>query len=173
MRQIIWQYIATFLARPTVTAWLILRALRTPYTHIYKTVDGVKTIYMQRFWLFNPYPASGEAKRRGWGWLPSVRIHHICQPDTDRHHHDHPWNARTIVLAGGYNEQREHRHYCRRAGDTAPLNYGEYHQIVKVCDGGAWTLFITWKYCGDWGFWVDGKKVLWREYLGITDQAAP
>jgi hypothetical protein len=30
-----------------------------------------------------------------------------------------------------------------------------------------WTLFITWRYQGTWGFDVDGSKVPWREYLGI------
>ena len=29
---------------------------------------------------------------------------------------------------------------------------------------GALTLFITGRYRGPWGFWVDGAKVPWREY---------
>jgi hypothetical protein len=34
-------------------------------------------------------------------------------------------------------------------------------------EGGAWTIFITGKYRGTWGFLVDGAKVQWRKYLGM------
>ena len=90
----IWRIIAAIVSTERVGDWLIKRALRTPYTHI-MSVDG-KDTYMGRWWLFNPYPASGEAKRFGWGWLPSVRIHHIMREDDDRHLHDHPGDLRQV-----------------------------------------------------------------------------
>lgn len=40
-------------------------------------------------------------------------------------------------------------------------------ELRAVCDGGAWTLFISWRWRGVWGFLVDGRKVPWREYLRI------
>lgn len=46
-------FVARILARPTVADWLIKRAHCTPYSHI-KGADG--SIYMERYWLFNPYP---------------------------------------------------------------------------------------------------------------------
>jgi len=46
-----WRLVAKLLARPTVTAWLITRAQRTPYLHI-MSADGVE-MYMGRWWLFN------------------------------------------------------------------------------------------------------------------------
>jgi hypothetical protein len=158
-----WRWLAKFVSHPPVRDWLVLHAKRTPYSHILSP-DGTEA-YMMRYWLFNPYHASGEAKRFGWGWLPSVRIHHILIKDQDRHHHDHPWNARTIVLQGGYSEERSGTHFARVPGDTATLRFEEYHRINYVTDGGVYTLFITWKHCGDWGFNVNGKKVPWREYL--------
>ena len=158
-----WAWVAKIVSRPAVRDWLVLRAKRTPYTHILSP-NGTEA-YMMRYWLFNPYPASGEAKRFGWGWLPSVRIHHILIKDQDRHHHDHPWNARTIVLQGGYTEERSGTHFMRKPGDTATLRFEEYHRINYVTNGGVYTMFITWKQRGDWGFNVDGKKVPWREYL--------
>jgi uncharacterized protein YwqG len=91
--------------------------------------------------------------------------------------HDHPWDARTIILRGFYWEVRpmspndEHyglangAHFLRWKGDTAQLNFGEFHQIVKVPEDGVWTMFITYKYRGTWGFLVDGVKVKWKEYL--------
>jgi hypothetical protein len=174
-----WKLIAKFLSTPAVAKWLIKRAKRTPYAHIVK--DGV--LYMERYWLFNPYPASGAsgADRTKWQFPISIRIHHITSPDNDRHLHDHPWNARTILLHGWYVEDRyyageplppnvgtpEFHEHLRRSGDTVSLNFGEYHRISKVACGGAWTLFITGKYRGTWGFDVDGSKVQWRKYLGL------
>lgn len=172
MKNPIWTVIAAIVTIPVVKVWLVDRAQRTPYTHI-MSPDG-SSCYMGRWWLFNPYPASGAAKRKGWGWLPSVRIHHIMRADSDRHFHDHPWNARTIILDGCYWEQRPCGPSatvtcCRRPGDTQTLKFGEYHRIAEVSPDGVWTLFITWKYRGVWGFDVDGVKVPWREYLGIED----
>lgn len=57
--------------------------------------------------------------------------------------------------------------YERTAGYTGRLLFGEYHRIIEVSDGGVWTLFITWKYQGTWGFLVDGVKVPYRKYLGV------
>jgi hypothetical protein len=54
----------------------------------------------------------------------------------------------------------------RDRGDTAQLSHGEYHRINSVSDGGVWTLFITSRWQGDWGFLVKGKKIDWRIYTG-------
>lgn len=171
--------LARFLARPAVVDWLICRAMRTPYVHI-TGPDG--TVYMERYWLLNPYdPNTSGGEKRGWrALLPSVRLHRIMREDQDRHMHDHPWNARTFILRGWYWEVRPHGiehalhpwgsdgvHIKRSAGDTARLNFGEYHRITSVPAGGVWTLFITGKKRGTWGFLVDGVKVQWRAYLGL------
>lgn len=162
----IWSLIAKILARSAVSDWLIRRALKTPYTHIAKDGD----VYMYRWWLFNPYPPASDGRRRRWAdWLPSARIHLIRRPDEDRHPHDHPWNARTVILRGWYDEVREGREIRRAEGTTAALKFGEFHRITEVCDGGVFTLFITSRYQGTWGFLVDGVKVPWREYLNITN----
>lgn len=172
----LWSFIARICAIPRVADWLIARAQRTPYAPV-MSQDG-QTLYMGRWWLFNPYPAPGNGRKR-WSWLPSIRVHHICVEGQDRHCHDHPWNARTIILRGGYREQRPDVEFnigieegyvysiTRGPGDTARLLYGQFHRISKVSPGGAWILFITWRYRGTWGFLVDGRKVPWREYLGV------
>lgn len=101
-----WACIAWLVTRRIVTDWLIRRAQRTPYSHI-RSKDGA-SIYMRRWWLFNPYGKDndGEQEPARITWLPSIRVHHILRPDVDRHLHDHPWNARTIVLRGWYKEER-------------------------------------------------------------------
>lgn len=172
-----WRALAWLASRPRVVEWLIARAARTPYAHIV-SADG--SLYMGRWWLFNPYrkDADGHTLPARWQWLPSIRLHHIMRPDRDRHLHDHPWNARTIILRGSYKEERKAHNpalpgfivthsYRRKAGYTGTLKFGEYHRIAWVADGGAWTLFFTWRKQGTWGFWVNGRKVPSRTYLGI------
>ncbi|EJM20214.1 hypothetical protein PMI21_01117 [Pseudomonas sp. GM18] len=189
-----WRLVAKLLARPAIADWLIARAKVTPYQHI-MSADGTE-MYMGRWWLFNPY--SRETHKPAFLWCPwSFRIHHILRPDEDRDLHDHPWNARTIILRGWYTEQRlleaddpalhqllmkaaelrqsfdaafqATEHIDRRPGDTARLNHGEYHRIDQVSPGGVFTLFITSKWRCDWGFLVNGVKVPWRTYTGTDN----
>lgn len=185
-----WRVLAYVATRKRVFVWLLRRGFRTPYSHI-TSADG-SDVYMRRFWLFNPYSVEtgerqGEWAKRSW-WremLPSVRLHHIRRADQDRHLHDHPWNARTIILKGWYEEERyvdegelaavwrerqspsaqQLRRNIRLAGYTGRLLFGQYHRITQVPRDGVWTLFITWRKRGSWGFDVDGHKVPWREYL--------
>lgn len=169
--------LARQLARPAVADWIIRRAQRTPYSPLVKDGD----LYMERFWLFNPYPDTGAsgADRKPWRFPISIRVHHIVLPDQDRDLHDHPWNARTVILRGEYEEERQEHFdgvpfqipYLRLPGTTATLKYGEYHRITSVSRGGVWTLFITGKYRGTWGFLVDDVKVQWRKYLGLDGGA--
>lgn len=182
MLNFFWRLLAKLLSRPAVAAWLIQRAQRTPYLHIV-SADGTE-MYMGRWWLFNPYDT--ETRERRFKWSPwSIRIHHIKRADADRDLHDHPWNARTIILRGTYTEQRllDHsdevlagmhvpanalatEYITRRPGDTAQLSFGEYHRIDEVSDGGVYSLFISGAYQGTWGFLVNGVKVPWRAYTG-------
>lgn len=159
-----WRVVAWTVTRPIVRQWLMARAVLRPYTHIPSRVNE-DDIYMFRYWLFNPYPESGAKKRWGWNWLPSIRLHWIMRPDEDRDLHDHPWNARTIILSGWYRETREGYWMLRQQGDTATLNFGEFHRIDEIAEFGVLTLFITWRYQGTWGFKVAGKKIPWRVYL--------
>jgi len=160
-----YKLIAKIVSHPKVFNYLLNKAKKTPYNNIYGVEDG--ELYMERYWLFNPYPESGGKRRRNWFPL-SIRIHKIVKPDNDRHLHDHPWNARTFILKGWYNEERFNG-WCRhRTGDTASLNFGEYHRITAVCEGGVYTLFVTGKYRGTWGFLVDGLKVNYKKYLGLS-----
>lgn len=187
----IWKLIAFIASRPSVAQWLIQRAQRTPYQPITSS-DG-NEVYMGRWWLFNPYPgAYGDHPQSGHiPWLPSARIHHICRADIDRDLHDHPWNARTFVLRGWYTEERPiellsdeetmtadgaaigeptRLIFHRVPGYTGRLLFGQYHRISNVPADGVWTLFITGRKRGTWGFLVDGHKVPWRQYLGLDDQ---
>jgi hypothetical protein len=157
--EMIWKLLARVVSVPWIADALIKQAKKTEYFHL----QG----YMERWWLFNKYESEGPEElrhKRRFHWLPSVRIHHILREDLADDLHDHPWNARTIILKGWYEEEREDDIHIRIAGDTATLKYGEFHNIKEVSPGGVWTLFMTWDYQGTWGFLVDGVKVPWREY---------
>ena len=182
MKNRVWKLLAFVVSRKPIADYLIGRATRTPYCHL----DG----YMNRYWLFNRYSEIGkhDITPQRFPRLPAVRIHHILRKDLDRNLHDHPWNARTIILRGHYVERRlsERDHemmeavggwepqcelVTRRRGETAPVLFGEYHSIDEVSDHGVWTMFFTWEYAGTWGFLVGGKKVPYREYLAQGDAA--
>lgn len=158
----LWKVVASIVTTPIITSYLIRVAQRTPYFHL----EG----YMNRWWLFNGYSEVGRGViiPKLFPSLPSIRIHHILRADTARDPHDHPWDARTIILKGGYTERRligdAKKVFCRWRGDTATLKYGEYHSIDEVSAGGVWTMFITYRYRGPWGFLVDGKKIPWQYY---------
>jgi hypothetical protein len=196
LSDIAWRCIAHIATRPSVADCIVRRAQRTPYTHI-TGADG--TLYMGRWWLLNPYPGSSSDADTRPIWrklMPSVRVHRIMRPDNDRDLHDHPWNARTIILRGWYREERplaavsidDLFAHCREdvvvggqlravldrlAGYTGRLMFGEYHRIREVSPDGVWTVFITWRKRGSWGFDVDGQKVPWRTYLGLDEAQKP
>lgn len=158
----LWRPVAWLVTFPGVKRRILKRAARTPYSDIYGE-DG--TLYMRRWWLLNPYPGegSGDGLPR-FSWLPSVRVHHIVRPDRDRNLHDHPWDARTVILDGWYVEKRDDgRAYLRSSGDTVSIRHNDFHTITAVDKTvGAVTLFITWRYRHTWGF-----KVPHRDYLGL------
>lgn len=184
MKQYLWNLIAYFVTRPSVAVWLITRAKR----RYWGDIDGI----MSRYWLFNPYFEEGgnggkETKRsRFWNLLPSVRLHFIYGADLDPHLHDHPWDCRTIILDGWYTEAVENPDYesmipdnpanmptttyLRLPGFTRSIRPLEWHKIERVSPAGTWTLFITWKYQEPWGFLVDGKKMLSRDYFEYRKQ---
>jgi hypothetical protein len=161
--------IAKLLAQPRIAAWIIKHGQRNPYFHL----DG----YMRRWWLMprwlliknkngNLFPRS---------WLPfCIRLHHIQAPDAGRVMHDHPANYRSFILKGGYTELRPCDLRChsidlfnRSAGDTAAAKAEQYHRINWVSDGGVWTIFIMGRRRQEWGFLVEGRKILWTEYTDL------
>lgn len=178
-----WAVLAWVLSRGPVARWLIARAARTPYFDL----PG----YMERTWLV-PYRAVKERQldrryfedevvstdgtgpvspwRRPVAWLLqrfdiAIRVHHILRADLARDPHDHPWNARTVILDGWYSERRDNGLRLRKRGDTATLRFEEFHSVIDVSSGGVWTLFIAGRKRGVWGFRLpDGTKVRFFEY---------
>lgn len=194
MLNLFWTLVARIVATPWIADRLIRRAMKTPFNHLPSNDDPS---YMARYWLFNPYPESSQDRKR-WQFPWSIRLHHIKRPDAERDLHDHPWNARTIILRGGYIEQRLLKqddparaealrraglpsdtkaelteYFSRFRGQTAKINHNEYHSITSLLDDrlGVWTMFISGPWLGDWGFLRNGTKVWWRTYLKDKEEA--
>lgn len=141
------QLLAKLLATRWVFALIKFIAFRTPHGHI-QSSEG--DLYMGRWWFIKPRK-----------WLPfSVRLHHICRADNDRHLHDHPFAYRTFILDGNYYEITEaNRLNVLAKGMTAYSPLGRWHRISAVSLGGVWTLFVMGRNNHDWAFLVDGQRV--------------
>lgn len=140
---------------------LIARAVRTPYFHL----EG----YMERFWLFRP---------RWWTFFCGARVHHILRSDFDRHLHDHPWPFITVILKGGYFEERPlFRDYpasltheptvihWHGPGSVLLRSARARHRLSLPQHRSTWTLFISGPRSQSWGFYTKAGKVHWSEYM--------
>lgn len=105
--------------------------------------------------------------------LFSIYLHHIHRPDKETDPHDHPWPFWSVVLCGGYSEVvwpdkenpgwEKHRRRGRWSLRRMPLRAA--HIITRVT-GPLWTLVITGRKRGTWGFYPGGHYVSWQEYFG-------
>lgn len=152
-----WNLIARLASRPRIRAWIIRQAQKRPYVHIGE--------YMHRWWLVP----------EAWRLPRAARVHHIKREDLDPFLHDHPWDWRTIVLDGWYDEEDVEGVVRRReVGTTRDATAETLHRIVAVSPGGVWTLFITGRRRNRWGFMVGdpARKVYWRDYQSPNNREA-
>jgi hypothetical protein len=151
---------------------LIARAKRTPYFHL----PG----HMERYWLLKP---------RWWTLGCSIRVHHILRSDSDRVLHDHPWPFMTVILRGGYLEERPLFKTppellmkrmallgveptvttMHRPGSVLFRAATSRHRLVIPRWKTAWTLFFMGPRLQEWGFYTPEGKVPWGDYLASAD----
>ena len=159
-----WKFLSWLCRIHFVYEWLYDRIEKNPYWHI-MSPDGSR-VYMLRGWII---------KRGSWwqkllGLNFCVRIHHILVPDQDRHLHSHPFNYRTLVLKGWYDEERPEGCYLRRAGETGDGTMHTFHRITDISMWGAVTLFIMWGGERDkWGFMTEDGYVPNKEYFRMRN----
>lgn len=122
----------------------------------------------------------------------AIYLHKICQPDQDRHLHDHPWPFVSIVLRGGYDEVRPHGYRSgARVGEWWPARYEkrrgclsiafrrstDLHRISRLHRRPTWTLLLVGPRRRDWGYSVGGRwishDIYHREHLGLVPEAYP
>jgi hypothetical protein len=107
--------------------------------------------------------------------LPSgehVYLHRFHRSDADRDLHSHPWAGRSLILRGGYREERRvgltscilARNYTQ--GDINILEPDTFHR-VDLLESECWSLFTTSAKVESWAFWNrdTGVTTPWREAL--------
>lgn len=82
----------------------------------------------------------------------NIFIHKFLKSDPDDLH-DHPWEFRTFILAGGYWEHTDDGVFWRSPGTYRYAPARTYHRVeldkdIPYC----WTLFIPSVARTDWGF---------------------
>ena len=169
------QTAAALAARPALVEWMFSIGQNTPYEHL----PG----YMMRWWILPPAAKRGSAgfwsiKNQLRRLRKNLRLHLLMRGDRDKHHHNHPWEFRTLVLRGWYVNEvtlADGTTKCNvvSAGQSYRMGVGEFHRIAAVSPGGALTLvFYTTKRTDRWwGFLVNGEVVHWRTYLGLDHKS--
>lgn len=130
-------------------AW-IFWAFGEPYLELRGHKEG---LYLRRWCLFTC----------PWG---RVYLHNLIGPDPDRDPHNHPWNARVLVLRGSYvqyivtgpNQVRsQHIRWTNTLG-------AGYHRIISVRPN-TWTLTLTGPVVRSWGFLRNTVHIHWKIYI--------
>lgn len=121
----------------------------------------------------------GQVHMDRWGFelerIGGVFLHRITAPDPGQDLHDHPWSFVSLILVGGYTEQRA---LSREAADLAciaerwpetcdrgviehrgrwsvkAMRLDECHQIVDLGGRTCWTLVVHGPHRREWGFYL-------------------
>lgn len=145
----------------------ILSPSDTPYLDRYYVAGDPRTLRL--------FP---KGTRSRLGWLPwTIYLHHFRTPDWHRSAlHDHPSDGVSLILTGGYIEERlagdpegEFSIEASRRGIGAVTFVGchTWHRIERLLGRPTWTLFITGPKRKSWSFFVPEwpKTVPWREFI--------
>lgn len=106
-------------------------------------------------------------------------IHYIARKDDDDHPHSHPWNFRSWILSGGYDEMyiknngtRENPEFEKAKLVTTNQfssirrSKDDYHKISEL-HRPTWTFVWTGKRYPDWGYLMDGEYVESTKYRNL------
>jgi hypothetical protein len=94
---------------------------------------------------------------------PQVWVHEILLPDEDAFPHDHPWDYRTVLLEGAYEEETPKGSASYEQGDHLARSAESLHRLHLTSP--LVTLFMTPRARRQWGFmtdrgWVDAPTYL-------------
>lgn len=117
--------------------------------------------------------------------LGAVFLHRMEAPDPGVDLHDHPWWFVSLVLRGGYTEERAavreaaffadvaerfpvstHRGIVteRPAGSIKSMRLDECHRIIRLTGRTSWSLVITGPVVRRWGFFLPSGWISEPEY---------
>lgn len=103
------------------------------------------------------------------GWR--LHLHRFHRGDEDPEMHNHPWWGASLILVGGYREERLRAdgavlRFDRGPGSVNLIGLDVFHRVDLV-RGDCWTLFYSAPNAQPWGF-VDRATrafVPWREFI--------
>jgi hypothetical protein len=89
-----------------------------------------------------------------------INIHGIYKEDQDPYLHNHPWKIWTMILKGGYYEER-HGGECRLRvfGHMSYCKTSDFHKIRTMRGTPTYSLAITGKRNQDWGYMINGRFI--------------
>lgn len=114
----------------------------------------------------------------------AVYLHKIVGPDPDPDPHNHPWNFRSFILRGGYEEEITNRIppladpaedtwityskvHTQHSWHKTPKNV--YHRIIRLVRQPTWTLVFAGPRVQRWGFLVRDNWTLPRQHMDFED----
>jgi hypothetical protein len=98
-----------------------------------------------------------------WGY--AARLHRFVSDDSDPMH-DHPVSGISVILCGSYIEETPQGSRIRRAGSVQFIGGKHIHRVMMnpAQRGETWSLFVHTPKWREWGVWVEGQWMQWREY---------
>jgi hypothetical protein len=140
--------------------------------------------YLERYYLCGDpgglkyFP--GETIRwwqRALTWLPCIYVHRFRRDDADQELHNHPWTAVSLIVAGGYVEERRvvdpgnpyRFRTVRKFVKPWRLNRLEadtFHR-VELAESDCWSIIKLGPKVQTWGFWnpATGEFLHWKDHL--------
>lgn len=101
-----------------------------------------------------------------WG---AICLHWINKPDAEPYLHDHPVSFLSLVLRGGYEEERASAHpgesaiYDHKWFNYITADQRDTHRITHV-EPGTVTLCFMGPKTREWGFHTEDGWVWWKDY---------
>ena len=110
--------------------------------------------------LGQPYLERYMVARWGKNGEHTLFLHRFLDSDSDKGVHDHPWDSKSFILTGGYNERKLIKETDKEKvilRDIKPLSFNvikkdDFHQIILKEKTPAWTLFYHGPRVKHWGF---------------------
>lgn len=107
-----------------------------------------------------PYLERYMVARWGKNGEHTLFLHRFLDSDSDKGIHDHPWDSKSFIVAGGYEEERliiENGKEKVIKRNILPFSFNvikkdDFHRIVLKKKVPAWTLFYHGPRVKEWGF---------------------
>lgn len=127
-----------------------------------------------------------------WGWACrwfGIYLHRMTAPDPGVDLHDHPWPFVSIVLRGGYTEERAPARDAPwwaamaaawpdrarrgvemswRAGSVHRVRADECHRIITLRRTPTWTVCLIGRRFRSWGFYTPAASGGFRHHAGYS-----